>query len=152
MVFHGRHFVQLRVLRKWQVIEVIEVSGLAFCSFFRDFNGRPKSDQILGSSGHGIRLWFSLVGVFVGCPFLRPRGPIEVIEMIEVIEVIRWAAGRRYVAQGLRWGGRVEAILDSWCFGHGGGMGFTYGLAVFLKVPILVFPIRPHFKILAFRF
>ena len=94
--------------------------GSFLAHFFRDFNGGSKSDQILGSSGHGIRLWFSLVGVFVDCPFLRPRGPIEVIEMIEVIEVIRRPAGRRYVAQGLRWGGRVEAILDSWCFGHGG--------------------------------
>ena len=34
MVSHGRHFVRLRVLRKWQVIEVIEVSGLVFGSCF----------------------------------------------------------------------------------------------------------------------
>ena len=71
--------------------------GSFLAHFFRDFNGGSKSDQILGSSGHGIRLWFSLVGVFVDCPFLRPRGPIEVIEMIEVI----WgSAGPGYVARG----------------------------------------------------
>ena len=106
----------------------------------------------MGSSGHGIRLWFSLVGVFVDCPFLRPRGPIEVIEMIEVIEVIRWPLAGDTLRKGPD--GGVES-RPSWILGvsaMGGGMGFTYGLAVFLKVPILVFPIRPHFKILAFRF
>ena len=61
--------------------------GSFWVEFFRDFNGRSKSAQILGSGGHGIHLWFALVGVVVDCPFLRPRGPIEVIEMIEVIEV-----------------------------------------------------------------
>ena len=56
--------------------------------FIRDFNGGAKSDQILGSGGHAIRLWFALVGIFVDCPFLRTRGPIETIETIEMIEMI----------------------------------------------------------------
>ena len=119
--------------------------GSFFAHFFRDFNGGPKSDQILGSSGHGIRLWFSLVGVFVDCPFLRPRGPIEVIEMIEVIEVIRRPAGRRYVAQGLRWGGRVEAILDSWCFGHGGWHGIYLWFGSVFESPNPSFSDPPPF-------
>ena len=68
--------------------------------FFRHFNGGVKSNQILGSGGHAIRLWFALVGIFVDCPFLRTRGPIETIETIEMIEMIWGSAGWRYVAQG----------------------------------------------------
>ena len=99
--------------------------------FFRDFNGGSKSDQILGSGGHAIRLWFALVGIFVDCPFLRPRGPIEVIEMIEVIEVIRWPLAGDTLRKGSD--GGVES-RPSWILGvsaMGVGMGFTYGLGVF---------------------
>ena len=109
--------------------------GSFWAHFFRDFNGGSKSDQILGSGGHAIRLWFALVGIFVDCPFLRTRGPIETIDTIEMIEMIWRPAGRTYVAQGLRWGGRVEAILDSWCFGHGGWHGIYLWFGSFLKAP-----------------
>jgi len=65
--------------------------------FFLNFNGELKSSQFGGSAGHGIRLWFSLVGVIFDCHFLRPR---QAIEMIEMIEVIWGGAGdaRRWVA------------------------------------------------------
>ncbi len=96
-------------------------------AFIRDFNGGSKSDQIPGSGGHGIRLWFTLFGVFVDCPFLRLRGPIQVIQMIEVIQVSGGSAGRKYVTQGLGWGGRVDVILDFWCFVPGGWNGIFLG-------------------------
>ena len=73
----------------------------------------PKSGETLGSGGHGIRLWFALAGVVVGCPFSRPRGAIQMIEMIQMIQVIRGPAGREYVAQGRRW--EVES-RTSWSF------------------------------------
>ena len=70
---------------------------------------------------------------------------IETIETIEMIEMIWRPAGRTYVAQGLRWGGRVEAILDSWCFGHGGWHGIYLWFGSFLKVPNPSFSDPPPF-------
>ncbi len=97
--------------------------GSFFGAFSGGFNGGPKSVLFLGSVGHGIRLWFALASIIVGCLFLRPRGAIEMIDMIEVIEVSGGPADRGYVAQGLRWGNRVEDILDFGGFDSGGEYG-----------------------------
>ena len=45
--------------------------------------------------------------------------------LIEIIEMLWGPAGRRYVAQGLWWGSRVDDILDCWCFGPGGWHGIS---------------------------
>ena len=105
-----------------------------------------KSGETLGSGGHGIRLWFALAGVVVGCPFSRPRGAIQMIEMIQMIQVIRGPAGREYVAQGRRW--EVES-MTSWSFrrfGSGGGHGICLWFRRFCKIPNACFSDSPPFS------
>ena len=79
---------------------MIEVGRLFLEPVFLNFNGELKSSHFGGSAGHGIRLWFPLVGVIFDCHFLRPRQAIEMIEMIEMIEVIFWGGGWRCASLG----------------------------------------------------
>ena len=74
------------------------------------------------------------------------------IETIEMIEMIWGSVGRRYVARGSEGGVESMSFRTFGVSAPAVVMGFPYELEVFLQVPILVFPIRPRFKILAFRF
>ena len=66
--------------------------GSFFAHFFRDFNGGPKSDQILGSGGHGIRLWFALVGVLVDCPFFA-TARTDSSDLNDLSDLSEWGVG-----------------------------------------------------------
>ena len=73
-------------------------------AFIRDFNGGSKSDQIPGSGGHGIHLWFALVGVFVDCPFFA-TARTDSSDLNDLSDLSEW---------GLRLAG------DTLCRGSGG--------------------------------
>ena len=66
--------------------------GSFWDAFFRHFNGGVKSNQILGSGGHGIRLWFALVGVFVDCPFFA-TARTDSSDLNDLSDLSEWGVG-----------------------------------------------------------